>query len=381
MKSVVFSIIFIGLIVFLLVWRRQVDKVPPVKTPSAASSLVLSSAGKESKGEQGAEPELKREPGDESASSDTESSVSKTALESRVLQSAEPELKREPGDESASLDTESASKIELKTKSEMQTAAQFEAVSDIVADRKTEAEIEAVKIKAETEIEAVKMHAEAAINAILLNAEAAIEAIKAETDSDRVFDRVTDSESVDIEAETTPEAVPEIKADAKTKVKVTSDRRRDSSATGKAKAVYGKKNINAILGAERKATPYALNVLRTGRKMTLENKEIIRGGCWDYVNSVYLRAGYPSGKRKVIFKGSKDKGPYANAALIQPGDWLYYINHWYRGIGHSAIFVDWIDLDKKQGLMLSYGGEGRREPARYMAYDLNNVYNITRPRK
>lgn len=131
--------------------------------------------------------------------------------------------------------------------------------------------------------------------------------------------------------------------------------------------------------AEKKAKPAGRKILETGRELTLAGSEIIRGGCWDFVNAVYNRAGFPQNKRRVIFKGAKKKGPYADIHLFQPGDWLYYVNHWYGRIEHSAIFVDWIDYDQKEALMLSYGGEKRNEPARYIPYDLSNVYYVVRP--
>ncbi|HSO20745.1 MAG TPA: hypothetical protein VLT88_14880, partial [Desulfosarcina sp.] len=135
-----------------------------------------------------------------------------------------------------------------------------------------------------------------------------------------------------------------------------------------------------LLLAEARATPYGREILETGRSMTLARDEIIRGGCWDYANAVYNRAGYPDRKRKTVFK-SRKAGPYADLGLIQPGDWLYYVNHWYGDIEHSAIFVDWVDFGAGEGLMLSYGGEKRREPARYMVYDVSHTYMIIRPGK
>ena len=132
-----------------------------------------------------------------------------------------------------------------------------------------------------------------------------------------------------------------------------------------------------ITEAENKASDDGKKVLETGRTMTLVNKEILPGSCWDYANAVYDRAGYGWGKREDIFKGVKT-GPYAEVSRIKSGDWLYYVNHSYGDIEHSAIFVDWIDYDRKLALMLSYGGESRHEPARYMPYELNNVYGITR---
>ena len=119
-------------------------------------------------------------------------------------------------------------------------------------------------------------------------------------------------------------------------------------------------------------------VLAQGNRM-VEDGEIIRGACWDYIDTAYKRAGFPEAKRKVVFK-SKKAGPYADASLIQPGDWLYHINHSYKNIEHSGIFVEWEDRSAKQGRTLSYAGEKRREPGRYRVYDLRSVYQITRPR-
>ena len=139
--------------------------------------------------------------------------------------------------------------------------------------------------------------------------------------------------------------------------------------------------LDTLLAAESRATRAGRKVLATAREMTLDRREIVRGSCWDYTNAVYNRTGYPNNKtgRKTVFRSSKENGPYADAALIQPGDWLYYINHSYNGIEHSAIFVKWINLDERTALMLSYGGEKRKEPARYLPYDIRHVYQIVRP--
>lgn len=133
--------------------------------------------------------------------------------------------------------------------------------------------------------------------------------------------------------------------------------------------------------AERQASEPGRRVLEIGREMTLEEREIVRGSCWDYANAVYNRAGFPNTRysRKTVFKGGRKRGPYADASLIQPGDFLYYINHSYHGVTHSAIFVGWLDYDRRRAIMLSYGGERRKEPARYRPYDLSNVYRIIRP--
>ena len=106
---------------------------------------------------------------------------------------------------------------------------------------------------------------------------------------------------------------------------------------------------------------------------------IIQGDCWDYINTVYNRAGYPEARRYKVFAGGK-KGPYVSTSIIRPGDWLYFINHSYNNIEHSAIFVEWVNKGAKQARMVSYAGEKRREPARYMNYDLSSVYMVIRAR-
>ena len=128
--------------------------------------------------------------------------------------------------------------------------------------------------------------------------------------------------------------------------------------------------------AETQSSPAAREVISTARAMTLNERTIIQGGCWDYLNAVFKRAGVT---RDTIHQGVYRQGPYANSNDIQVGDWLYYINHGYRGIEHSGLFVGWVDESAKQALMLSYAGESRREPARYKVYDLSNVYQIMRP--
>ncbi len=132
-----------------------------------------------------------------------------------------------------------------------------------------------------------------------------------------------------------------------------------------------------LLQAEYHASAPGKAILEIGRKMVFDEKVIVRGSCWDYINEVYKRAGYGSDKT-IIFKSVKS-GPYADIGEIQPGDWLYYINYSYYGVEHSGIFVYWKDYDNKIGVTLSYGGEKRNEPGRYREYDLKSVYYITRP--
>lgn len=134
-------------------------------------------------------------------------------------------------------------------------------------------------------------------------------------------------------------------------------------------------------GAKASVLPAGQKILKTGRHMAVVKKEIIRGSCWDYINAVYNRSGYPQSKRRYVVKGKKKSGPYAAPSKILPGDWLYYINHSYHGVEHSGIFVRWVNKKKRIGLILSYGGESRKKPGRYRNYDLSNVYTIIRAKK
>lgn len=128
--------------------------------------------------------------------------------------------------------------------------------------------------------------------------------------------------------------------------------------------------------AETQSSRAAREVISMARTMALNERTIIKGGCWDYLNVVFNRAGVT---RDTIHQGTYAQGPYANSQEIQAGDWLYYINHGYNGIEHSGLFVGWVDEAAKQALILSYAGESRREPARYKVYDLSNVYQVMRP--
>ena len=131
-----------------------------------------------------------------------------------------------------------------------------------------------------------------------------------------------------------------------------------------------------LSNAETQSSMAAREVVSTARKMALNERTIIQGGCWDYLNAVFNRAGV---SRNTIHKGTYAQGPYASSSEIEAGDWLYYINHGYNGIEHSGLFVGWVDERAKQALILSYACENRREPARYRVYDLSNVYQIMRP--
>jgi len=133
-----------------------------------------------------------------------------------------------------------------------------------------------------------------------------------------------------------------------------------------------------LFRAEDVASPAAARILAEARHMTVDQHCIVIGGCWDYIDAVWTRAGFPDGTRRVTVFRSRKRGPYAPTASIHPGDWLYFINHSYGGIEHSAIFVAWADRTQHQAYMLSYAGQQRDECARYKLYDISNVFQVIR---
>ena len=135
-------------------------------------------------------------------------------------------------------------------------------------------------------------------------------------------------------------------------------------------------HASVVLASEAMATPAAQQVLRQVRVMALDQRTILPGGCWDYLNAAFQRAGI---SRDTVFEGTYRAGPYADSEMLRSGDWLYYINHGYNDIEHSGLFIGWVDKPSRQALILSYAGESRHEPARYKVYDLSHVYQIMRP--
>ncbi len=134
-----------------------------------------------------------------------------------------------------------------------------------------------------------------------------------------------------------------------------------------------------IRAAEAKASTTGRKVLATGREMAVVKPEILPGSCWDWVNAVFTRAGFPMGKPREVVAKAPEKGPYLDPAKLRPGDWMYYRNRSYGNGVHSGIFVGWINGPSKVALVLSYPGQDRKEPGRYRPYELTGVYRITRP--
>jgi hypothetical protein len=120
-------------------------------------------------------------------------------------------------------------------------------------------------------------------------------------------------------------------------------------------------------------------VLRTALDM-MEKKTVVVGACWDFVNKAFNDAGFPSSKRETVFKGT-EKGPYADPTLIKPGDWLYFVNLTFGNVGHSAIFVEWIDFDKRSAITIEYIGQKKEMPGRFREYDITKCYAIFRGRQ
>lgn len=151
----------------------------------------------------------------------------------------------------------------------------------------------------------------------------------------------------------------------------------NAASTGQASSYLTEGEFEELIKhGEDRASAEGKKILVTAREM-IENGDIVVGSCWDFVNAAYNKAGAKSPERDVIFK-SKKTGPYAKHTDIEPGDWLYYINYSYNNVEHSAIFVEWIDYDNKEALMISYAGGNKKVVARYKSYDLSSVYHIMR---
>ena len=157
-----------------------------------------------------------------------------------------------------------------------------------------------------------------------------------------------------------------------------------ASATAPVKAPAGQADdlsVDSVAAVARRRaigdSPGA-KVLRTALDMA-EKKVIVKGACWDWVNKAFNDAGFPAAKRQTIFSG-KEKGPYADPTMIKPGDWLYIVNFTFGNIGHSALFIDWIDFDKRSAITLEYVGQNKEMPGRFREYDITKTYMITRGR-
>jgi len=138
--------------------------------------------------------------------------------------------------------------------------------------------------------------------------------------------------------------------------------------------------MRALLAGENRASPAGRLVLETGRRMTVVERFIHQGACWDYADAIYRRAGFAGRKRATVFSHGK-RGPYATPAQIQPGDFLSYLKDASDDSVHSAIFVEWLPRDgDRAALMLTYPGGRIPVPGHYGTYVLTRVYRVMRPR-
>lgn len=133
--------------------------------------------------------------------------------------------------------------------------------------------------------------------------------------------------------------------------------------------------MTTLTRAAAQASPGARRVLDAVRAM-LEGQVITRGSCYTWVNAVFRRAG---GAREAVFDGDR-RTRWADASTLRPGDWVFFINHSYGDVTHSAIFVAWVDERAREALMVSYPGERRVAPGRFSTYALTNVYRLVRLR-
>lgn len=123
----------------------------------------------------------------------------------------------------------------------------------------------------------------------------------------------------------------------------------------------------------------ARRVLETAQRMSDEGT-VVRGSCYRYVDRVYDDAGYDGWRERTqVFRGPRN-GPYADLDTIQPGDWLYIVNHpELRPVGtHSVLFVEWADRANGIAHVYSYVGGSRDRPADYVTYDVTRTYGIQR---
>jgi hypothetical protein len=131
---------------------------------------------------------------------------------------------------------------------------------------------------------------------------------------------------------------------------------------------------------KRTTSVLGLRVLNTGYDMSVNKKQIVRGSCWQFVNEVYNQAGFTNEKRKIVFQGSK-AGVFADSKMLEPGDWVYHVNHSFNNVEHSAIFICWKNFEKRTAIMLGYVGQNLPKPGYYGEFDMRSVYYITRPKQ
>ena len=107
------------------------------------------------------------------------------------------------------------------------------------------------------------------------------------------------------------------------------------------------------------------------------NKTIIQGSCYDWINTIYSELGYTGPRRQSVFMG-KESGPYADLLSLRPGDWIMFKNQTFGDIGHSGIFLGWLDFESHSAIVIGYVGQNRVSPGQFREYDITRIFGIVR---
>jgi hypothetical protein len=126
-----------------------------------------------------------------------------------------------------------------------------------------------------------------------------------------------------------------------------------------------------------KPAPKAAAVIKAGLAR-IDAGTVLKGSCWDFCDAVYADAGVAPKARKTIYSAA-ETGPYADPAMVRPGDWVSTRNIYSGTVSHSAIFVAWLDFEDRSALMIDYPGNSRPEPGRFRVSDLSKIWMLIRP--
>lgn len=138
-------------------------------------------------------------------------------------------------------------------------------------------------------------------------------------------------------------------------------------------------SLTPVASSEPNASPAGQRVLETAHRL-VDDGTVIRGSCYRYIDTVFTEAGHDGWRRQETVFRAPTRGPYADLDLLQPGDWLFIVNHPdRRPVGtHSVIFVGWIDRAAGYAETISYVGGGRERPGDRVGYDVTRTYRIQR---
>lgn len=135
-------------------------------------------------------------------------------------------------------------------------------------------------------------------------------------------------------------------------------------------------DLQACFGLGRHAQGPGARIL-TEALRRLRQGTRFQDSCYAWVESVYEAAGFPKQRRTTVWS-SPESGPYADPLLLRPGDWIMFKNQTYGDVGHSGIFLAWLDLESRSALVVSYAGERRVQAGRFREYDISRTFRIVR---